>query len=266
MDFYKRLAKKIPGLQTKLYQAAIYDAPEFYVKKIALTAFMLSASFSFVVFAFFPKLFLLFLITAALTPLVFSYMIKYVDVKIEQLRRKIDEEIVFAGRFLIIELHSGVPMHKAFENIEQNYPVVGSFFGDVVNKIYLGTSIEDAINEVLLNSPSPTLRRILWQLLNSLKTGSDVAPALSSVIDQIVKEQEIAVKEYGKKLNPLAMFYMMVAVIVPSLGTTMLVVMATFMGFTLSLTALLALAGFIGFVQLMFLSMIRSSRPPISMQ
>ncbi len=266
MKFYKRIAKSIPGLQARLHQAAIYETPEFYVKKIAMTSFMLSAAFAFVIFAFFPRLYVLLLVTAILTPLVFMYMLKYVDVKIDQLQKKIDQEIVFAGRFLIIELHSGVPIHKAFENIEQNYEIVGSFFGDIVNKVYLGTSIEDAINEVLLNSPSPTLRRILWQLLNSLKTGSDVAPALASVIDQIVKEQEIAVKEYGKKLNPLAMFYMMIAVIVPSLGTTMLVVLATFIGLTLSLTVLLALAGFIGFVQLMFLSMIKSSRPPISMQ
>ncbi len=266
MKIYKRLAKKIPGLEARLRQASINESAEFYVKKIFMTAFMLSAAFSFVIFAFFPKIYILLLLTAMITPLAFLYMLKYVDVKIEQLRRKIDEEIVFAGRFLIIELHSGVPIHKAFESIEQNYAVVGSFFGDIVNKVYLGTSIEDAINEVLINSPSPTLQRILWQLLNSLKTGSDVAPALNSVINQIVKEQEISVKEYGKKLNPLAMFYMMIAVIVPSLGTTMLVVLATFIGLTLSLGVLLALAGFIGFVQLMFLSMIKSSRPPISMQ
>ena len=131
--------------------------------------------------------------------------------------------------------------------------------------MYLGTALEDAINDVLLNSPSPTLRRILWQLLNSMKTGSDVAPALSSVIEQIVKEQDIAVKEYGKKLNPLAMFYMMIAVIAPSLGIVMLVVLATFVGFSLSLTVLLAIAGLIGFVQLMFMTIMKSSRPPISM-
>ena len=266
MIFLRRLAKTIPGLKAKLRQAGIFESPEQYAKKTLITSVMLSVVLSLVVFAFLKKPIVFFLMAIILTPLFFLYFVKYVDVKVEQLRRKIDEEIVFAGRFLIIELHSGVPIHKAFEGIEENYKVVGTYFGEIVNKVYLGTSMEDAINEILMNSPSPTLRRILWQLLNSLKTGSDVAPALNSVIDNIVKEQEISVKEYGKKLNPLAMFYMMISVIVPSLGITMLVIMATFLGIHLSLTVLLAIAGFIGFIQMMFMSIIKTSRPPISMQ
>jgi hypothetical protein len=45
-----------------------------------------------------------------------------------------------------------------------------------------------------------------------------------------MKEQKISVQDYGKKLNPLAMFYMMIAIIIPSLGVTMIVVLATFLG------------------------------------
>ncbi|MCF8013449.1 type II secretion system F family protein [Candidatus Woesearchaeota archaeon] len=157
-------------------------------------------------------------------------------------------------------------MHKAFENLEKNYDYVGRYFGDIINKTYLGTDIEDAINDTLMNAPSANLRKILWQVLNSLKTGADVGPALNSVIDQIVKEQKIAVKEYGKKLNPMAMFYMMISVIIPSLGTTMLVILATFMGLNISLGILLALAGLITFVQFMFMMMIKQARPPISME
>jgi flagellar protein FlaJ len=166
----------------------------------------------------------------------------------------------------MIEISAGVPMHKAFENIHLNYEVVGVYFGEIVSKIYLGTSIDDAVNEVLMFSPSPNLRRILWQLLNSIKTGSDLGPSLEVVINQIVKEQQVAVQEYGRKLNPLAMFYMMVAIIVPSLGTVMLVVLSSFLGLNISLVILLAIAGFVGFVQFMFLSVIKSTRPPISAQ
>lgn len=255
----------MPHLKDKLKQAGVLDSVEDYVKKTIVTAAMMAAGLTVVGLLLFKKFYIL-AAFPALTPLFFLYFLKYVDVKITNLQRRIDEEIVFAGRFMLIELHSGVPLYKVFESMAKNYEIVGVYFGDIVNKVLLGTSMEDAINEVLMNSPSPTLRRVLWQLLNSLKTGSDVAPALESVIDHIVKEQEIGVKEYGKKLNPLAMFYMMIAVIVPSLGIVMLVVLATFVGIPLSLTILLAIAGLIGFVQMMFMSMIRSSRPPISMQ
>ena len=92
-----------------------------------------------------------------------------------------------------------------------------------------------------------------------------MSKALSSVFDQIVREQQIAVKEYGRKLNPMAMFYMLIAIIVPSLGTIMLVVMTTFIGFDLSLLILFLIVGFIWFIQFMFLAIIKSSRPPVDM-
>lgn len=264
--FFKKLSRMFPALSDKLAQAGIMDTTDDYVRKTFLTALMMSIGLAAVFFVFIPKAYVFFIVALIATPGLFLYFLKYVDVKIEKLKRQIEEEIVFAGKFLVIELESGVPMHKAFENVEKNYGIVGVYFGEITNKMYLGVNLEDAINDVLMDSPSLNLRRILWQLLNSIKTGSDVAPAISSVIDQIVKEQQIAVKEYGKKLNPLAMFYMMIAVIVPSLGTTILVVMATFLNLTIGLTFLIALAAFIGFVQMMFLSAISSTRPPISMQ
>ena len=265
MTFFKKLAKNIPGLKDKLKQASISDTTELYVKKTFMTATMLSIGIMLVIFTLTQSPISILAVPITL-PILFMYFIKYVDVKIQQIRKKIDEEIIFAGRFLIIEIDSGVPMHKAFENIEKNYDYVGKYFGDIINKTYLGTDMEDAINDTLMNSPAPNLRKILWQVLNSLKTGADVAPALNSVIDQIVKEQKIAVKEYGKKLNPMAMFYMMISVIIPSLGTTMLVILATFLGLKISLGVLLALAGFVSFIQLMFMMMIKQSRPPISME
>jgi flagellar protein FlaJ len=186
-------------------------------------------------------------------------------VKIEKIKKHIDEEIIFAGRFLIIGLESGVPIDKIFEDMEKNYTYVGYYFGEILNKVYLGTSMEDAVNDTLNVSPSPNLRRILWQVLNSMKTGTEVGGALNSVIEQIVREQAIAVQEYGKKLSPLAMFYMTISIIVPSLGITMLVILATFIGLKVTMPVLIVLAIVVGFVQFMFLSMIRSSRPSISM-
>jgi flagellar protein FlaJ len=266
MAFFKKLSRSFPGLKAKLQQAGILDEPEDYLKKMGVMSFFASFGFSLLIFIVTLSLLIALAILIVVTPLLFMYLIKYVDVKKEQVRKDIDQEIVFAGRYLMIEISAGVPMHTAFENVHRNYDVVGVYFGEIVSKIYLGTSMDDAINEVLIMSPSPNLRRVLWQLLNSIKTGSDVGPSLEVVINQIVKEQQVSVKEYGRKLNPLAMFYMMVAIIMPSLGTVMLVVMSTFLGLNISLVILLAIAGLVGFVQFMFLSIIKSSRPPISAQ
>jgi len=264
MEIYKLLARQMPGLKLKLLQARMTDTPEYYVRKTVFTSFFLSFALLFVVFTFLPKP-AVFLALPVAFPLVFFYFIGYVDLRIAKVKKEINKEIVFAGRFLIIELESGVPLYQAFQNLAKNYETIGTYFRELVERVDLGTSMEDALNELIAITPSPELRKLLWQVLNSIKTGSEVSDALTSVLDQIVREQQIAMKEYGRKLNPLAMFYMMIAIIVPSLGTIMLIVLTSFLGLNLSLVAYMILAGLIGFIQFMFLAVIRSSRPAMDL-
>ena len=101
----------------------------------------------------------------------------------------------------------------------------------------------------------------MWQIMNSLRTGADVSVALESMVEQITKEQLIEMKTYEKKLNPMVMFYLMMAVILPSLGITMLSLLSTFLGINLGVGALIGIALFLVFIQFMFLNMIKSSRP-----
>ncbi len=264
MELYKLLSRSMPNLKLKLLQARIPDTPEHYLRKTVFNAVFLGLALCFIVFTFISKP-----IVFAFFPLVFLiafvYLFGYVDLKIERMKRNISKEIVYAGRFLIIEIESGVPVYQAFRNIARNYETIGVYFQELVERIDLGTSLEEALNELITSTPSPDLRKLLWQLLNSIRTGSEASHALTNVIDQIVREQQIAVKEYGRKLNPLAMFYMMIAVIVPSLGTIMLIVLTSFLGFKLSLLIYIIIALFIGFIQFMFIAVIRSNRPAIEM-
>jgi len=260
--FFRKLAKHFPGLELKLMQARMPDTPEYYVRKTFMNSFMMAFGLTIVAWAFVtnPKTLLLF---PFLWIVMFLYMIRFVDVQVNKFNKKINQEIVFAGRFLLIELESGVPLYDAFQNMIKNYETIGLYFGEIIDKVNLGTSLEDAINETLIMTPSENLRKLLWQILNSQKTGSDVSKALNTVISQIVRERQIMVKEYGRKLNPLSMFYMMIAVIVPSLGVAMLVIFSSFIGFKLDLAVLMIIVGLVGFIQFMFLAIMRSSRPPI---
>jgi flagellar protein FlaJ len=264
MELYKIIARWVPGLKLRLLQARMADSPEFYVRKIFFSSIFLGLGVCFVVFTFISQ-WIVFLFSPLFMALAFVYFIGFVDLKIEKVKKEINREIVYAGRFLIIEVESGVPIYQAFRNVAKNYEAIGVYFHELVERVDLGTPMEDALNEMITLTPSPELRKVLWQVLNSMKTGSEVAHALGSVVDQVVREQEIAVKEYGRKLNPLAMFYMMIAIIVPSLGTIMLIILTSFLGFNLSLLAYIIIALLIGFIQYMFLAVIRSNRPAMDM-
>ncbi|MBN1645475.1 type II secretion system F family protein [Candidatus Woesearchaeota archaeon] len=264
MLIYKKIAKSIPGLGLKLRQARLAESPDYYIQKTLFMSLFLSFGLLFVAFGL-TKSFLVIIAFPVVFVFAFFYFLRFADVKIKKIENEVNQEIVFAGRYLLIELESGVPLYDSFQNIAKNYKAVGLYFTEVIQKVDLGTTMEEAINETLTLTPSANMRKLLWQVLNSLKTGSDIRMALNSIIDQIVREQKIAVSEYGRKLNPLAMFYMMIAVIIPSLGIVMLVVLATFIGLELDLFILMVFSAAIGFMQFMFMAIIKSSRPAVDL-
>lgn len=259
---YKRIVSNFPDLKTSLLRANMNISPEQYVKETVFYAVFLSLSILIIIFMFVKSLFV-FYFFPILFLLMFFYAFNRVYVLAKKLEQQISKEVVFAGRFLIIELESGIPLYNTFENIGKNYRYVGIYFNNIIEKVKLGTSLEDSINETIEICPSDNLRKLLWQILNSISTGADIASALNSVLENIVREQNIAMKEFGNKLNPLAMFYMMIAVIIPSLGITMLIVFSSFVNIKLNLLSMIVIAVAIGFLQLMFLMMIRNSRPNV---
>ncbi len=262
---YKRIATRFPGLKLKLQQAGMEETEVTFVRKTFLSAFYMTFGITFVAAMFLSKtdfnLINLLLVFPILMFLMFMYFIKMPDIKKLHIEREINGEIVDAGRFLIIELESGIPVYDAFKHVARNYPVVGKYFKNIVEDIDLGTAIEEALNRAVDIVPSRNFRKLLWQIINSIGTGADIAKAISSVIEQVVREQKIELNEYGRKLNPLAMFYMIVAVVLPSIGITMLVVMVSFLSINLTLGSLLMIAGMMGFIQFMFFNMVKRSRP-----
>jgi pilus assembly protein TadC len=192
-------------------------------------------------------------------------MIKIPDAKIIKIGKAIDKDILFAGKFMIIELKSGISLYQVLNNIAENYEGIGKHFKRIVQDIDLGTETLVAINNAILRTPSDNLRKVLWQLSNSIKTGIDVSTSLDTVLTQISKNQMIEVEKYGKKLNPIATFYLMLAVIIPSLGMVMGVVMASFLNFTINIWGFTVIAVSLSMFQLMFYGIIKVNRPSVEM-
>ena len=266
---FKRIARNIPGLATKLKEAGINQAPEEFVQKTAFTSFYMTTGLTMFLGAVLAKAGPFISILALFFPIMlfimFFYFLKMPDLLIVKKEKEINKEIVFAGRFLIIELESGVSLYNAIKNVIKSYNIVGKYFNEIIEDIDMGTPIEEALNKAIEYTPSSDFRKLLWQMLNSIKTGADISQSLKNVIEQITKRQIIEIKKYGKKLNPLAMFYMMIAVIIPSIGTTMIIVLSTFVSFDINLTILLLIAAFLAFIQFMFVSIIRTSRPSVNL-
>ncbi len=196
----------------------------------------------------------------------FQSFLNYPKRQINSAAKNVERDILFAARDMIISLRSGLPLFNAITSISTGYGDASKEFAKIVEKVQIGTTLEDAIDQTVADSKSPSFKRIMIQAAVSIRAGADITSALQSVIDQLSQERVIELRRYGQRLNAIAMFYMLFGIIVPSMGIAVLSILTTFIAiFTIDFTVLeFALVG-IFFLQIIFLLMVTSSRPVFSM-
>jgi hypothetical protein len=105
----------------------------------------------------------------------------------------------------------------------------------------------------------------LFHVNNALKLGIDVTKPLNAVLEEITTEQDLEIKRYGKKLNTIIIFYMLAAIVMPSLGMTIFIVLSSFINFTVSTTHFAIVIGFIILIQFLFISIFKTIRPTVNL-
>ena len=172
------------------------------------------------------------------------------------------EHLLMTLLFIGFGIKAGVPLFKSFVSLSQGgYGALSEEFRQMVKTVQTGGNVEDELDRIAMHNPSLYLRRAIWQISNGVKAGSDMSAVLNSIIDNISKEQALAMRRYGSQLNPLTLVYMMVAVIIPALGITMLIVLSSFSGMTITETMLWGILGALAFLQFMYIGLIKSKRP-----
>ncbi len=269
ISFVNRVASLFPRLKNELRVAHLPYTPIEYVNKhvkiTALYAFLFTVLLSFVLQK--AKLSLLFLIPIfiVLFILIFEYSILTVKAKIRKREREVNKEVLFIGRYLLVKLYSGRPLLNALIETAESRGIASKYIKEIVDDINTGNTIENALNNAMIYSPSDKLRRILFHINNALQLGINVTKPLESVLEEITKEEEIEIKRYGKKLNTLVIFYMLAAVILPSLGVAMFIVISSFLNFPIGLNGLLLFIFFIVVLQFIFITLFKSIRPMVNL-
>ncbi len=265
--FFENLAEKFPGLKVNLRLARYKDSAAEYVKKALFSSLFIGGFFLLFFLGFLSAFnspiwisFVLFFFAGVFT---FFFFINKPAHDVLKAKKATESEIVSAIRFLILELRSERSLYNAISATSKNFTLIGIYFDEIVNDVKLGRTMEAALNNAVELCPSVHLRSVYWQLLNSLQTGADISESLEVLLGDIVDEQKIKVEEYGRELNALSLFYMMVAIIIPTIGLTILFAVLTFLGFTISIWVLLILWVFLSFIQYMFLKFSSSRRPSV---
>jgi flagellar protein FlaJ len=257
-----------PDIKKKLTMANKKDTPVEFMEKAVNSTIFITIGLLFLTAMFLQSMnisLVYLLLFVVIYPIIlFKYFLLYPDVAIIQRRKAIDYEIVFAGRHLVIALKSGMPLFDAMRGVSEGYGEVSKEFNNIVEKVMVGAPISQAIREVAQNNPSKNFVRIIMQIANALSSGANVADSLDAVLNQISKEQVIELKEYGQKLTPMVMFFMIFGIILPSLGVAFLIILMSLIStgkFGFNSYILVFAFAFIAVVQFLFLALVESSRP-----
>ncbi len=266
--FGEKISLMFPYLEFQLKQAEIDLEPQEY----GSIMFILS-SFYFIVgflisFLFsmrlFPDLKLVISLTVGALAW-FSILIQlslYPKIKVLKKVKSIEQNLLFAIRTILVEIKAGVSLFHAMEIISKgNFGEIAVEFGKTVDKINAGTIEYIALEEMATYNPSLFFRRTIWQLVNGLKAGADISTVLTVLVDSLGKEQKNQIKKYGSQMKLLSLMYMMLGVIIPALGFTFLIVLASFPQMQMNELLFWILLGSIVLAQFMYLGMLKSRRP-----
>ncbi|MBT3464097.1 type II secretion system F family protein [archaeon] len=182
---------------------------------------------------------------------------------IKKRKRELESDLLYSARFLLLKMESGSPILNALIDVSNLHTKSSKYFKDIVADIYLGTPLEEAIDWSKKYSPSKSFAKVLEEIRNSLKTGSDIERSLKSTLDEMTKDHVIAIKEYGKKLSPVSMFYMIIGTILPSLGSAMIVVGLGFVNLNITFTVFLFFLFILAVVQIFFIMFFKALKPAV---
>jgi flagellar protein FlaJ len=190
----------------------------------------------------------------------------YPRIYITRRQRDIEKNLIPALEDVLIQINSGIPLFSVLINISaSNYGELSIEFKKAVKRINSGEPQADVLDDLGKKNPSVFFRRTLWQISSGMKSGSDMTIVIQDSIKALHSEQVIQIQNYGNKLNPLVVFYLLIAIIIPALSISFLTILSSMLSVPRNQTLMLFLGLFIFvfLIQIMFIGVIKSRRPSL---
>lgn len=205
-------------------------------------------------------------LSALFSMFVFFSQTIYPRIYVTKRQRNIEKNLIPALEDILVQLTSGIPLFSVLVNISaSDYGELSIEFKRAVREINAGAPEQEVLEDLSEKNPSLFFKRALWQISNGMEAGSDMAIVVKDSIHALNEEQVIQIQNYGNRLNPLIVFYMLIAVIIPALSITFLTIISSMTGLPKTMTMLLfiGLFVFVMLIQVMFLGLIKSKRPSL---
>ena len=194
----------------------------------------------------------------------YLYISFYPNLVASRKSRDIERNLLFVVRHLYVQVRSGVSLFDAMVAVsKEDYGIISKEFEKAVKEISTGKEQTAVLEEMALRVSHTGFKRIIWQIVNSLKSGADISKVLSVIANELSQEQRVKIRKYGSQLSPYALMYLMLTVILPTLGISFLIILSSFSGVQIPETFFFLILGIIVLFQVMFIGMIKSGRPSV---
>ena len=266
------MTEYMPELKADIITADIdLDAEQYLVSSI-LSATVLAGGLFF--FAYIPMVyaelapgmeFILAAIPAVIIGLLnFFILIRYPSILSVKRAEIIERDLIYALKELILNISAGLSLFESIKRVsEEKHGIVSKLFEDVVENTNGGMPLDEALESLALKTPSEHMKNALWQTVNAVKAGTSIKEALSGIIDALIREQNRKIRNYIQELNVMTMVYMLFAIAIPTIITTVLVVLTALMGTGVDENIYTFAVAICLFVQVILVGFIRSRRPLI---
>ncbi len=179
---------------------------------------------------------------------------------------KIDKELIFAMRDMLIQISSGIPLFTVIENIgNSSYENISEEFRIVSRKVKGGSPLLQELENMAIRTQSEYLKKITWQLVTAIRSGANLTTTLRSIVKLLVDYQFSLSKSFNAELNFIILIYLMAAAVLPTIGTTVLVIFSVFglLGISPEVFAGIIALSFLG--QLAIIGYVKLKRPSMFM-
>ena len=197
---------------------------------------------------------------------IFTNQINYPKMYSSNKAKNLEKNLIPMLQDMVVQLNSGITIFQIMVNIsESDYGEVSHQFRTLTKEINSGVPQIEAIENHGKLTSSKYFKRILWQISNGMRAGTDMSAVIKEGVKNLSDEQAVQIQKYGGKLNPLIMFYMLIAVIIPSLGVTFMIIISSLLDIPQKLLQgiFFGVFGIVTFIQIMFIGVLKSGRPTL---
>lgn len=268
----KFILKIFPDLELKLIIGKMNETAESFIKKMVMISTFFSFTITIVGLFILLKEEITLLLLIPLFGIIFFFILfvamQLPSMAVKSIAGKIEADLIYTIRHFLLMMESGNSMVKSFDETAKLDTFSAKYFKEIVLEIDMGASMKEAVEFAMLYTPSDHFKQVMAIIKNSLETGADIKKSLKSNVNAMVEDKIIEIKDYGAKLGPISMFYMIIGTIVPSLGVSIFVIGSTFLPSVISEGGIVfILYGFLVLlviIQVFFYLVFKSMRPQVS--